>query len=1018
MRGQKLNTDAVIKSRALFAVVASFSLLFVSSVPSAITPRASAATSIYGETYATLGSFSGHAGPVAVSGGGYEPGTQVAVFTGEGAVPADAPKATVGADNSFGPIDVNIPVGTPQGAVTISVAGVGGLTDGLRATNSYYVTPFTAVITVTAAAHTPGSGVVISGSGFAPNETVALELATASSTVVADATGAFTGGALTVPNVPAASFELTGTGQSSGAVAVDYFYIDAFYPSASPSAYYLLPGQTLSFNGNGYKPGETVNITEGPGTPVSSFVVPPSATFEEAGGFAIPLDWASTSRELTLTGAESSGTSVLTVSIGGFFPSATPSAYYAMPGDSVDFSGAGFAPGETVNLFVGEATTAAKTFVVDATGAYEAAGGYTIPYGTTSSLNFRLVGQLSKAETTAGISIGQLFPQISPSEYYVHPGAPLTVTGTGFAKGETVNLAATGVTGSGVVDAEGALSIGPVTVPFGATESLTLTATGATSGGVATVTITIGPYTPTASASTYYLLPGNPVVISGTGFAPGEVIDVVQGTTVLASTPADTAGAVISAPIVVPFDANGPISYGLKGQSSGALAEVTITAGEYNATISSDNYYVRPGVPFNVTGGGFAPGETVTVTLGDTTETATADEFGTTNAVALTLPFPQVSEDKPTETSFTVTFIGDKSKAKAETNITPAPFYANVSPSTWYDQSGKPVSFSGEGFANGESVAVTLNGVPAGTALVGALGTFELTGLTLPYGIDAANYAFKGSQSGATASVTIGLAPYSPNVSPSTWYGKPGSAITFTGDGFAPGETVTAKLGTTSLGTATVDADGAFTFDGGTLPFSGPALYSFTGSLTASVSTVEVGISGFYAGLQLSSYYGPGGTAVVVEGSGFAPGENVAVTFGTTAVGPVATDTDGAFSVRTTAPFAPAGQVTVEAVGASSGATASTSFTYAQVYNSVELASYAVAPGEAVNVIGTGYFAGEPVQLIIGGSVVDTFVASATGNLTGSYVLPVSTTPGPLTLTIRGTQSFTEAEITIYVTGA
>ncbi len=1005
-------------SRALVAAVSSLALLFVSTVPSELTARASAAVSAYGETYLTLSAFSGHAGPVVVSGGGFQPGTQVAVFAGDGAVPANAPKATVGAGNSFGPINVEIPVGSPQGAVTINAVGVGGLTNDLRATNTYYVTPFAASITVTAAAHMPGTPVVVAGSGFAPAEAVKLELGSASASATADATGAFTGASITVPKAKPDSYQLTGTGQGSGAKAVDYFYIDAFYPSASPSAYYLLPGQTLSFTGNGYQPGETVKVGEATGPAVSSLAVPANAKFESVGGFVIPLAWANTSRELHLVGVESGGTSVLTVSIGQFFPSVSPSAYYAMPGDAVSFTGAGFAGGETVDVFAGTAAVAAKTFVVDAGGAFANAGAYTVPYSAGASLNFRFVGRSTHAETSTGISIGALFPQIQPSEYFAHAGAPLTIKGTGFAKSETVNLTAPGITASGVADKFGAVTIGPLAIPFSATASLTLTAVGATSGGKSSVTITIGKYTPTASASTYYLLGGNPVVVSGTGFAPGEMIDVVQGavaqdTAVLASTPADTAGAVIGAPIIVPFDAKGPITYGLRGQSSNALAEVTITAGEYSATVSSDGYYVKPGIPFHVTGGGFAPGETVTVKLGDTSVEATADTLGTTNAVELSLPFP-----KPAEKAFTVTLAGAKSKAKAETSITPAPYYANVSPSTWYDQSGKPVMFSGDGFASGETVAVSLNGTVTGSALVGSLGTFDLSGMTLPYGVGSANYSFVGALSGATASVSIGLAPYSPNVTPSTWYGKAGAKVSFTGDSFAPGETVTAKRGTTVIGTAIVDAAGGFTLDGGALPFAGPASYTFAGNLTAKNSTVEIGIAAFYPGLKLSSYYGPGGSDVVIEGSGFVPGEPVALTFGTSSVGNVDADSDGAFSKRTAAPFAAAGEVKVAAKGASSGATATTAFTYAKIYNSVELGAYAIAPGGTITFTGSGFLSNEPVQVLDRSTVVHTFNASATGTLNdSSFVLPASTPPGPLVLAIRGTHSFTERAITLYVTG-
>lgn len=1001
-------------TRVLVAAFACLSLLLVSFAPTSLTARVSAATSIYGETWATLSSFSGVAGEIAVSGGGFEPGTQVAVFTGSGAVPAGAVTTTVGEGNVFGPVNVTIPVGTPQGAVAITVEGIGGVTDGLRATNSYYVVPFTASITVTAAAHTPNTPVMVSGSGFAPGEDVEIALAGATSSVAASAAGSFEGASILVPRVTPNSYELTATGQASGAVAVDYFYIDAFYPSAYPSAYYLLPGQTLAFSGQGYEMGETVDVVEGEGEPLASFVVDGS-TFETVGGFDIPLSWANSSRELTLTGRSSGGTSVITVTVGQFFPSVYPSLYYAMPGQSLSFTGSGFAGGESVDVFAGENTTPFATIESDESGSFEESGEYTVPYGTGASANFRFVGAASGAETTTTISVGALFPQIAPSDYYVRPGSPMTVTGSGFAAGESVSLTAEGVELEAIADEDGVVTFGPFAVPFTSAESLTLTAIGSVSGGAAAVTVTIGTYTPTASASSYYVLPGNPLTIDGSGFAPGETVDLVQGLEVLASVDADEDGNVVNEPFLVPFESVGPVTYGLRGTLSNALAEVTVTVGEFAANVSADNYYVQPGAVFNITGSGFAANEDVTATIGEVQVGATADEDGAVAAIELTMPFPAAGES-----AIEVTLEGDSSKAKASTTITAAPFWANVSPSTWYDRSGNPVMFSGNGFANGETVTVTLNEELVTTVLVGANGTFELSGLTLPYGVDAANYSFVGGLSNATASISVGLAPFSPSVSPSTWYGAPGSPVEFTGTGFAPGETVTVNRGAEVIGTVEADELGDFVFDGGALPFAGPVGYSFVGNLTNAPASFEIGVAAFYAGLQLSTYYGPGGTALVIDGSGFAPGESVAIQFGGVSLGSAVADEAGAFSQRATAPFAPAGEVAVTGTGALSGAVGTTGFTYAQVWNSVELGAYAVAPGEAVNFVGSGFLANEPVEVSTdrAAGVAYSFAASATGSFNDSgFVLPAATTPGPLTLTIRGTQSFTTAEITLYVTG-
>jgi len=904
------------------------SLLIASAAPSSLNPAASAAATAYGEAYVTLSSFSGVAGAITVSGGGYEPGQQVTVFPGTGPAPAGAAVATVNADNSFGPLTVQVPLNSPQGVVPITAVGIGGLTDSVVSTNAYFVTPYTPTLDVTASSHTPGSTVVVSGSGYAPNEVVTLALGAATATATASATGAFTGGQITVPRIAPGNILLTGTGASTNAAAVAYFYVDAFFPSVYPSAYFLLPGESLSFSGQGFMPGETVDVAERNGAPIASFAVPASAAFEALSPYAIPLEWAGSTRELVLTGRDSGGISAVTFTVGQFFPNVVPSVFYVTPGQPVGFSGTGFAPGETVDMFVGTETTPFASLVTDATGAFAAGAAYTAPYKSDGSAQFRFVGRSTNAVGSIGISVGTLSPQLQPSTYFVKAGQPMTAAVSGFAPGEVVALTGAGIAAEAITDADGVAQIGPFTVPFETIESLTLTATGSVSAGTATVTIGLGAYMPTASASAYYLLPGDLLTLTGTDFAPGETVNLIQAEAVLGTATADEVGAVAIPALPVPFGSAGALSYELRGVSSKGVAVITITVGAYFATAAADNYYVQPGSTFNVSGSGFAPGEAVSALVGTVAVETVADAFGVVAPLPVVMPFLATGE-----TAVKVTLTGQKTKAVGETAITAAPFAPNVSPSTYYD--------------------------------------------------------------------------------------RPGTPITFTATGFVPGETVTATLGGASVESAVAGPDGGFSLAGIALPFTGAADYVFTGGTSGGTSTITIGLAEFYPGVQLSSYYGPGGAPITLTGAGFAGGESVALTFGGVSVGSATADALGAFSLPVTAPFGAPGAKAVTGVGSISGATAESGYTQAVVYSSVELANYVLSPGIAVQFTGAGFFPGEPVHVRTdrsAGANVHQFSATAAGTISDNgYVIPAGTTEGPLSLTIAGTQSFTEQTIVAYV---
>lgn len=688
----------------------------------------------------------------------------------------------------------------------------------------------------------------VSGSGYAPGEGVTVSFATATATATADAMGAFSGVSITIPNIKSGTQQLHATGALTGADAISYIYVGGFYPSAYPSAYYMLPGDAVSFTGSGFAPGETVNAYEGKSTTsLSSFVVAQDGSFKNAGEITVPLSYVASNRTIHLVGATSGATSDVSLAIGQFYPSITPSAYYALPGSTLTFSGSGFAKGETVNLTVGTDTTVVATATVDAKGMITDALAIPVPYnlaGGTLSLHF--LGVQSGGAADVVLSVGSLNPQLTPASYYVRPGEALGSTATGFAPGEDVTLSimeglvARGTT-TATADKEGNVTFPALTVPSTTASSLTVTATGKTSGATSGATIAMGSYYPYATL---------------------------------------------------------------------------------------DSYYATSGTTVHVAGNSFAPGETVTVAAGSTSTTVVADEFGNTPAVAVVLPY----------------------------------------------------------------------GVKTGSV----------------------NVTLTGNTSGATTGVAVTLAPFAAQVDSSSYYAQAGSTITLNGHGFAPNENISVLAGKTALTSVTADAYGAFKAYDVQLPYGGTSLaLTLTGDTSGAMSSLSVGIAGFYPGVQLSNYYAVGGTPVTVSGSGFASGESIDVTFGGVSLGSVTATAKGAFSLDTTAPYAVAGDKKVVATGSVSGATSSTTFTQAPVYTSFQLSKYAVAAGSMTTVMGSGFLPGESVTITDdrGGSL-GTLSADANGTVTGPITIPASYAAGNLTLTASGAHSFTPQTVTMYVMGS
>ncbi len=253
---------------------------------------------------------------------------------------------------------------------------------------------------LTLSSHTsaPGGTVVASGGGFAPHEGVGVSIAGG---VLAGATtndlGSFSGKPVVVPQKPAGSYTALATGDHRDQASAN-FYISGYYPVAAPSAWYVLPGQTLTFSGHGFAPSEVISISNVVGSAASANA-DGSGAFT-SGSMLVPFEWQGTSRTIQVAGATSDVSIPLTIKIGTFYPQIEPSTYYAAFNSSVTIDGRGFAPNESVILSSNDTQLGQRK--ADGSGAVH----FSLTMPTTgSSITFTAKGSLSLQSSSRTINL-------------------------------------------------------------------------------------------------------------------------------------------------------------------------------------------------------------------------------------------------------------------------------------------------------------------------------------------------------------------------------------------------------------------------------------------------------------------------------------------------------------------------------------------------------------------------------------------------------------------------------------
>ena len=525
-----------------------------------------------------------------------------------------------------------------------------------------------------------GTAVTITGTNFAAGATVSFGSAAAnvvvvSSTSITATTPAGVGGAATVT--------VTVNGQS-GILANGFTYV------APPTVSGVSPNSGPTTGGTG------VTIT---GT---NFAADATATFGSAAATNVVV--VSSTQITATTPAGSAGAVTVTVTASGQSGSLTNGFTYAVPptvtsvlpttgpttgGTAVTITGTNFASGATVTF----GSTAATNVVVVSSTSITA----TTPAGTAGAVMVTVTNSSGQSGTLAtGFTFvaPPTVSSVSPNNGPTSGGTAVTITGTNFVSGATVTFGSAAATNVVVVNSTQITA----TTPAGAAGAVTVTVTnvGSQSGSLANgFTYVVRPTVSSVSPNSGVAAGGTSVTITGTNFAAGATVTfgstaatnvvVVSSTSITATTPAGTAGAVT-------------VTVTVSGQSGSLASAFTYVAPPTVTSVSPNNGPAAGGTGVTITGTNFALGATVTfgpaaatnvVVVSGTSITATTPAGsagavsvtvtvngqsgsltnGFTYQTAMAIGFSQVASSTPQSPTQTVTVAYPAAQAMGDLNI-------------------------------------------------------------------------------------------------------------------------------------------------------------------------------------------------------------------------------------------------------------------------------------------------------------------------------------------------------------
>jgi hypothetical protein len=778
--------------------------------------------------------------------------------------------------------------------------------------------------------------------------------------------------------------------------------VSAVAPSDGPA----VGGTSVTITGTNFVSGATVDFGDAAATDV---VVngSTSITADAPAGTPGAVDVTVTeSGETSVTSPSDQFTYSLAPTVTAVSPDAGPTA----AGTVVTITGTGFVSGSTTVSFGGtDATDVSVTNSTTLTADAAAGSAGTVVDVQVSTTDGGESATSSADEFAYG---APTVASLSTSNGPIAGGGSVTITGTGFVPGSTVQFGTTAGT-SVVVNSSTSITADAPGEGGGTVDVRVTNADGqsAVNAPADQFTYSLAPTVTAVSPDAGPTGAGTAVTITGTGFVSGSTtvtfggtdatdVSVTNSTTLTADAAAGSAGTVVD---VQASTTDGTSATGLSDEFAYGAPTV--------ASLGTSGGLTTGGTSVTVTGTGFVPGATV--------------QFGSTaGADVVVNSSTSITAASPAESAGTVDVHVTNADGQSAVNapadqftyITPSPTVSVVNPNSGSTAGGTSVTITGTNFAAGATVKF---GTTAGTGVVvnsstsiTAVSPSESAGIVdvtvtvsgqTSATSDADQFTYNGGAGGgSTPTVTA--------VSPDSGPASGGTTVTISGTNFVSGATVdfgtaqatgvtvssaTSITGTAPPGSGTVDV--TVTDTGGTSATSSADNFIYTAAPTVTAVSPDSGPAA-------------GGTTVTISGSNFASGATV--DFGTAQATGVTVS--NATSIAATAP---AGSGTVDVTVTDTGGTSATSsadnFIYtatqpptsAPTVTAVSPDSGPTAGGTTVTITGSGFVTGMTVQF---GSAPATGVTVA-GSASLTAVSPPGSGTVDVTVTTSGGTSATSA---------
>ena len=269
----------------------------------------------------------------------------------------------------------------------------------------------TAWITLGTYTVAPGVWTVpLHGAGFAPGERINLQVEGAvervHASLAADSSGHLDGTAeLEVAPNAEGTVHLVAIGSHSHLQASASFGVVPLVATLRLSPYAALPGAPVDVFGQGYAPGEPVDLAVG-GKLLRIVRADNGGNLQLPTAFTVQYDAAAGQLIVAATGVLSHHAAWQNLGVEALQPWATASSYAVHPGDHIQFDAHGFAVGEQVAVYAGEAIVGQSNGPADGQGTIGGLGPVTVPSGEQQVV-YTLQGKRSGARAAVTISVLQ-----------------------------------------------------------------------------------------------------------------------------------------------------------------------------------------------------------------------------------------------------------------------------------------------------------------------------------------------------------------------------------------------------------------------------------------------------------------------------------------------------------------------------------------------------------------------------------------------------------------------------------